>query len=228
MQSHLFIAGRCQSKPTLFLAHSFETSMHVWRSAGELRREKMAINNSAGKRCTGDTRHRSSCSLLAAVSSELSGDMSIPSEDCESLECSMRESLSSSAPRSGEVEEEEEFEHSTAGAFGVSATCWCKYRGELLRSALGGGVALKGEGWRNFGVTYHLEAGRQHSGALSWRTVRCRENRAGERGGVPQGVQLQREEVGSRLWSASQQRRSRPRIKSGRSLGLASENGRDR
>lgn len=32
--------------------------------------------------------------------------MSAPSEDWESLTCSVKESLSSSAPRSGEVEEE--------------------------------------------------------------------------------------------------------------------------
>lgn len=34
----------------------------------------------------------------------------MPSDDTESLACSMKESLSSSAPRSGEVEEEDELE----------------------------------------------------------------------------------------------------------------------
>ena len=34
----------------------------------------------------------------------------MPNEDCESLACSMIESLSSSSPRSGEVEEEDELE----------------------------------------------------------------------------------------------------------------------
>ena len=84
--------------------------MQVCRSEGELRREKMAMRSSAGKRWTGDTRHRSSCALRAAASSDISGEMSIPREDWESLGCCMKESLSSSSPRSGEVEEEEELD----------------------------------------------------------------------------------------------------------------------
>lgn len=34
----------------------------------------------------------------------------MPNEDCESFACNMIESLSSSSPRSGEVEEEDEME----------------------------------------------------------------------------------------------------------------------
>jgi hypothetical protein len=101
------MAGLCQRSPTLFLAQSFDTSIHDSRSFGALRREKMWIKSSAGKRWTGDTRHRSSNSRWANSSCESSGGLSIPSEDCESFAWSMKESLSSSTPRSGDVEEEE-------------------------------------------------------------------------------------------------------------------------
>lgn len=66
----------------------------------------MLISSSAGRRCTGDTRQRSSYSLRMAASWERSWEMSAPSEDCESLAWIMKESLSSSAPRSGDVDEE--------------------------------------------------------------------------------------------------------------------------
>ena len=70
----------------------------------------MLINSSAGRRCTGETRHRSSYSRRAESDCESSRDVSIPSEDWESLACSMKESLSSSMPRSGEVDVEDVFE----------------------------------------------------------------------------------------------------------------------
>ena len=68
------------------------------------------MRSSAGSRWTGDTRHRSSYSRRAESSCDLSGDMSMPRDDCESFGCSMKESLSSSTPRSGEVEEDEELD----------------------------------------------------------------------------------------------------------------------
>lgn len=52
----------------------------------------------------------------------MSGDISIPNEDCESLVCIiMKESPSSSTPRSGEVEEEEELE-------ALDTRCRCRCR----------------------------------------------------------------------------------------------------
>ena len=110
MLSHLFIAGRCHSRATLFRAQSLLTLIHLKRSAGALIRENMLISNSAGSLWTGETRHSSSKSCRASTSSEVSGERSIPSEDAESLGCCVKESASSSVPRSGEVEEEEELE----------------------------------------------------------------------------------------------------------------------
>lgn len=110
MFCHLFIAGRCHNSPTLFFAHSLHTNIHICRSREEVRRENMLIKISAGRRCTGDTRHRSSYSLRMASVCDSSGDMSPPSEDCESLAWIMKESLSSSASRSGDVEEELELD----------------------------------------------------------------------------------------------------------------------
>jgi hypothetical protein len=103
---HLPVCGLCHSKPTLFLAHSRETSMQCFRSPGEESLAKMAIISSAGRREMGDKRHRSSMARRSA-SSSVSGDMEGASEDWESLVWNMRESLSSSStPRSGEVDAE--------------------------------------------------------------------------------------------------------------------------
>lgn len=66
----------------------------------------MLISSSAGSRWTGETRHRSSYSRRMASDCDCSGDMSIPRDDCESFACIIKESLSSSIPRSGEVEAE--------------------------------------------------------------------------------------------------------------------------
>lgn len=66
----------------------------------------MLMSSSAGSLCTGDTRHRSSYSRRMAASYERSADTSAPSDDCESFGWIMKESLSSSGPRSGEVEVE--------------------------------------------------------------------------------------------------------------------------
>lgn len=84
--------------------------MHICKSRGDVRRAKMLMSISAGRRWTGDTRHLSSYSLLIASVWDCSGDISIPSDDAESLAWSMKESLSSSTPRSGEVLEELELD----------------------------------------------------------------------------------------------------------------------
>lgn len=80
--------------------------MQFFRSPGEESLANMEIMSSAGRRETGDRRHRSSIARRSASSSE-SGDTEGAREDCESLPWYMRESLSSSSgPRSGEVEAE--------------------------------------------------------------------------------------------------------------------------
>jgi hypothetical protein len=104
--AHLFVDGRCQSRPTLFRDQSFETSIQFLRSAGEDSFAKTAIISSAGRRDMGETRFCSSMARRRASSSE-SGETEGASEERESLEFSMIESLSSSKPRSGEVDAEE-------------------------------------------------------------------------------------------------------------------------
>lgn len=103
---HLLVEGRCHSRPTLFLAQSLDTSMQFLRSAGEESLAKTAIMSSAGRREMGETRFCSSMARRRASSSE-SGGMDGAREESESLDCSMSESLSSSKPRSGEVEADE-------------------------------------------------------------------------------------------------------------------------
>ena len=110
MLSHRFMPGLCHNSATLFLAHSFDTSIQFRRSFGALSLAKILISNSAGRRATGDTRHLSSYSILAAAFCDVSEDISTPNEEAESLGCSMKESLSSSALRSGEVDDEEELD----------------------------------------------------------------------------------------------------------------------
>ena len=106
----MFVCGRCQSNPTLFLAHSLDTSMQFFKSPGEDSFANIAIISSAGKRQIGDTRHLSSISRLPILSVK-SEDTEGASDDCESFAWSMKESLSSSTPRSGDVEaDESEFE----------------------------------------------------------------------------------------------------------------------
>lgn len=82
--------------------------MHDCKSLVEERREKIWMSNSAGRRQTGERRHRSSYSALLSWSGRMEG----ASDEAESFAWSMNESLSSSAPRSGEVEDEEEMEAS--------------------------------------------------------------------------------------------------------------------
>lgn len=77
--------------------------MHDFKSAGDESFANIEIISSAGRRDMGERRHLSSISRAYASSSEVEGAI----DDCESLACSMKESLSSSGQRSGEVEADE-------------------------------------------------------------------------------------------------------------------------
>ena len=114
----LFVEGRCHNRPTLLPAHVLETSMQFLRSVGEESFAKTAIMSSAGRREMGETRFCSSMARLRASSSE-SGDSEGASEERESFDCSMTESLSSSSkPRSGEVEADESEREALASRWG--------------------------------------------------------------------------------------------------------------
>lgn len=104
---HLLVEGRCHSRPTLLPAHVLETSMQFLRSVGDESLAKTAIMSSAGRREMGEMRFCSSMARRRASSSE-SGESEGASDESESLDCSMTESLSSSSkPRSGDVEADE-------------------------------------------------------------------------------------------------------------------------
>ena len=103
---HLFVEGRCHSRPTLLRAQSLETSMQFLRSCGEDNLAKTAMMSSAGNREMGEMRFCSSMARRRAASSR-SGEMEGAREERESLDCSMAQSLSSSKARSGEVEADE-------------------------------------------------------------------------------------------------------------------------
>jgi hypothetical protein len=79
--------------------------MQFFKSAVEPSFWKIAIMSSAGSRLMGDTLHLSAISR--ASESLISSGMDSAKEDWESLSCNIKESLSSSMPRSGEVDAEE-------------------------------------------------------------------------------------------------------------------------
>ena len=66
----------------------------------------IAIRISAGKHDIGDSRRRSARSLTVSSFSE-TGPTEAVSDDCESFPTSVKESLSSSTPLSGDVDEDE-------------------------------------------------------------------------------------------------------------------------
>lgn len=99
--SHLLQEGRCHSIPTQFAAQLRHTSMQLSRSAGELSLENIAISISGGRRPIGGT------TAFWTLFTLRSRKVATPTEDCESLAWAMKKSVSSSAARSGDVEDDD-------------------------------------------------------------------------------------------------------------------------
>lgn len=123
--------------------------------------------------------------------------MSIPREDCESLGCCMKESLSSSTPRSGDVEEDEELDRldmrCSRRERDILPVLWWEDARELARWE-GCSWLVRGEAVVLLRI--HRRLG-QHSGATSWRGVGSREGRNPAREAVFPSVQFLQHEVGS-------------------------------
>lgn len=98
--SHLLQDGRCHSIPTQFAAQIWHTSIQFSISAVELSFENIAIRISGGSRPIGGI-------AASCLSMFPSRTVVTPTDDCESLACAMKKSVSSSAARSGDVEEED-------------------------------------------------------------------------------------------------------------------------
>lgn len=134
MLSQLLHEGRCQRMPTQFAAHPLHTRMQLNMSEGKDSLAKMAMRISGGRRPIGG-RYRS-VSWWGWASR-----VATPTDDCESFAWAVKKSVSSSAVRSGDVDEVEDSEGAS-----LENRAGCLWRG--IRTAVGMGIKCAGtEPW---------------------------------------------------------------------------------